>query len=739
MRLPRYIAVNALIFFATSIYACSWFPSHSGNVLLYRIMPLDESDYGHYATSWESDYKLHQVDYKAENLKLWQQQTSSDISKSDIEHIVYTTEASFLKDNKNILEKTSLKHNSFAKWIVDNKRMDILDFLILAKQSEDVRSSMNDPWYYHVEGNSHYRMLERIVEKCREYQSGSLLGRYALQMVRALCSLRQYEDCASYWDSIKRKLDDDVIKKMAELRAAEALYKTGRKEEALNIYAKHGDVSSIRAINEGQIDNELEFVYEHAPNSPYLEEELQKWLIYYGDDSTEQCFKNALKHYWDVDKLNSIIKVAHKVVREKKTKKMAMWYYVLAALYDTQGKSYKAKGYLEQGFKYPQDAFLKDSYHVLHMWLDAKTTKYNQCYERRLLSDLRWLDHKIQQNVTPDVVKKISEPKGKVAGPLEHNYVYTDNAYGLYWGYQDRSNIFYWNDILRRLLLRVVCPRMHMANNYVREIQLANMAENSLVKSNCYSSEMFGIIDRLSYKNTRDYFSRIYYPKDQLDRFLNSRGRIDKNYWYDIMGTKCLRERRYTKAIVYLKQVPLSFQKHINVYKSMNKDPFSYNMERFMNDTLSADNYKLRFAEEMNRFDNTMRYNRNPDKRAQAKIQYALGLRNSVHRCWYLTRYSSNSENDYNRGALPEIPYPTDTTIYRHREYLRLSERLINEAISEFRDKELAAQELRKFMRYQRIMDSYGDTETANDIKRHCDKWRDYAIVVGRQRSKQDS
>ena len=158
-----------------------------------------------------------------------------------------------------------------------------------------------------------------------------------------------------------------------------------------------------------------------------------------------------------------------------------------------------------------------------------------------------------------------------------------------------------------------------------------------------------------------------------------------------------------------------------------------------MIDTLSADNYKLHFAEDMDMYEKTMRYNRNPDKRAQSKIQYALGLRNSVHRCWYLTRYSSNCENDYNRDALPEIPYPTDSTIYRYREYLRLSERLINEAISEFRDKELAAQELRKFLRFQHIMDSYGDTETANDIKRHCDKWRDYAIVIGRQRSKQDS
>jgi len=727
MRLTRYIAVSTLLLFTTGIYACSWFPSHSGNVLLYRIMPLDESDYSHYETSWDSDFKLHHMDYKADNLKLWQQQTSPDITLGDIEHVVYTTEASFLKKNKNIIERTSLKHNTFAKWIADNKRTDILDFLIMAKESEDVRSSMNDPWYYHVEDNSHYRILETIVERCRKYISGPLLGRYALQMVRALCSLRQYEDCTSYWDSIKGKLDEDVIKKMAELRAAEALYKTGRKEEALNIYAKHGDVSSIRAINEGLIDNELEFVYEHAPDSPYLDEELQKWLIYYADDFRARYFKSGHVYYWDADKLNSLLKVVRKAVREKKTKKMAMWYYVLAALYDIQGKPYKAKEYMERGLKYPKENFLEDSYHVLQMWLDAKTATYNRHYERRLMRDLRWLDHKIQQNVTPEVIGKIEVSEEKTEGPLEQDYEFTDNAYGSFWGYQDRSNIFYWNDVLRRLLLRVVCPRMHQANNHIREIQLANMAENSLVKSNCYSSEMFCIIDRLSYKDTRDYFTRIYYPKDELDRFLNSRGRIDRYYWYDIMGTKCLRERRYAKAIVYLRQIPHSFQKHINVYQFMERDPFNYNMESFMIDTLSADDYKLHFAGEMSRCEHTMRHSRNPDKRAQAKIQYALGLRNSVHRCWYLTRYSSNGENDYNRAALPEILYPTDSTIYRHREYIKLSEKIITRAISEFRDKELAAQELRKFLRLQRIMDSYGDTETANDIRRHCDKWRDYA------------
>lgn len=122
-----------------------------------------------------------------------------------------------------------------------------------------------------------------------------------------------------------------------------------------------------------------------------------------------------------------------------------------------------------------------------------------------------------------------------------------------------------------------------------------------------------------------------------------------------------------------------------------------------------------------------MKSQRNPDKRAKAMIQYALGLRNSVHRCWFLTRYSSNDVNNGNKYVLPDIPYPEDSTIYRHDTYVKWSEILINEAIQTFNDKDLAAQELRKFLRYQRIMDSYGDTKTAADIILHCDKWRVYA------------
>ena len=722
MKLKRFIAVSVLLLSVSSIFACGWVPTHSGYVWIYRIMPLDESAYTCYDLTSTGDSMLHrQVDYKHDNLRLWQQQTSKSIAIEDIEYVVYKIGVERLKNIKDSLNIPAQCDNSFVKWIKKHNRTDIVDFLIMAKQNETIMWNMNDPWYYDVEDNGHYQVLGDIVEQCNQYKTGPLLNRYALQMVRALCLLRKYDDCAKYWERVNRYLAGDVVKKMAELKVASALYKTGNQDKALEIYAKYGDVASIRAVNGGQIDNELEFVYERHPNSPYIEGEIQKWLLYFGDDSTEQSFKNGNGWKGDVDLMNGLLKVAHKAVREKKSKKMAMWYYTLAALYDTKGEPRQAKKYLERGLAYSKDPFLKDSYRVLQMWLDARTSKYDEAYEQRLKNDLEWLVQKIKNEIRPEVYEVIKpQQKGFYIGG---KYYYDYSSYG----YLDRANSFYWNDVLRRMLLRVVCPGMHKVGKYVREIQLANFAENLLVNANDYSNEMFQIMDRLSYKDTRNYFSRIYQPQDEFDIFLNSKGKTDMFYWYDILATKCMRERRYSKAIVYLRQIPLSFQKQMNVYDCMTKDPFSYDMETFKDDSLLAVNYKLHFAEKMVKYEQIMRHHRNRNERSKAKIQYALGLRNSVYRCWFLTRHSSNGDNSFIKAAVPDIPYPNDSCIYRCDEYLKLSDKLINEAILSFTNKELAAQELRKFLRYQRIMDSYGDTETAADIRAHCDKWKDYA------------
>lgn len=719
MKLKRYIAISLLSLFTTAAPACYWDPSNSGEVLLYRIMPIDETDYENYGTSWDSDNMLHpNVDYKSDNLRLWQQQTSTKISMADIEKVVYRADLSYLQNIRINFAKPQQHTNTFVNWIVANKRTDILNLLILAKQVEKARNIMNDPWYYPVDGSDCYRQLNDVVGKCRQYKRGQLLGRYALQLTRALCALREYKECADYWENIKGELNNDVVKKMTELQAASALYKTGKKDEAMEIYAKYGDVASIRAINGGKIDNELEFVYDHCPNSPYLAGELQKWLLYYG------YYENVKPwEVWDVKKINSILKVAHKAVKRKGTRNKAMWYYTLASLYDINGKPQKARSYLERGQQYPKNAFLRDSYHVLHMWLDAKTSTFNHAYEQRLMKDLKWLASKIRREATQSVYNRLTDTcySFSLWIPDAPREVYHQ------W-YRGKPNSFYWNDAMRRILLRVVCPKMHKAGKHVREIQLANMAENFLIKTRDYSSEMFVIMDRLSYKDTRDYFTRIYYPKDEFDRFLNSCGETDKLFWYDILATKCLRERRHNKSLVYLRQIPVSFQEKLNVYEYMVREPFDYYMLKPKKNKALQKNYKLNFAEQMVKFEQTMRYAKNPNSRAKAKIQYALGLRNSVYRCWYLTRYSTDNLN-YIRWEIPEIAYPPDTAIYRYDAYLKLSDRLIKNAINSFTDKEQAAEELYKLASYKRIMDEYGNTTTAKYLQQHCDKWSDYALT----------
>ncbi|MBR5716264.1 MAG: hypothetical protein IKX59_06720 [Bacteroidales bacterium] len=700
MRSPKFIVLSLLLLLCPDVFACGEGASDAGNVLLYRIMPLDETDYYEYYTPWRSDKMLHRkVDYKAENLQLWQQQTSRSIRLDDIERIVYRADVGYLQRVREQPQPSDRRDNTFIRWILAHHRTDILDFLILAKQSEEVRFSMNDPWYYDVKDGHHYRVLEDVVERCRQYTSGPLLGRYALQMVRALCTLREYQACADYWDAIRGQLSNDAVAKMTELRAAAALYKVGRIDEAFSIYARHGDVASIRAVNGGQVADELAFVYNLDPNSPYLEGELQKWLLNRDTDRTEY-----------------LRELAHRAVKEKKSRQLAMWHYVLAALYDMNGEPHKAMRYLAQGEHYPKDPYLRDTYHVLRMWLDARTSTYDEAYELRLLNDLKWLAGKIKREATPELCRKLDEYNDKKGG-------YEDGCWEVY---QCVSNTFYWNDALRRILFKAVCPRMHEAGKYVREIQLANMAENLLVQPRGYSGEMFMIMDRLSYADTRAYYTRIYQPEDDFDRFLNRRSKTDRNFWYDVLATKCLRERRYATACYYLRKLPLSFQQTLNVYPYMTRDPFSYDMQIIPRNASLAPDYKLHFAQAMMRYQKDMQHHRNPNKRADAKIQYALGLRNSVHRCWFLTRHSSSSDHDYIKGLLPVIEYAEDSTIYRHKQYVELSEKLIQEAIRTYTDKEQAARQLRHFLRYQRIIDYYGETATAHDIRAHCDKWRDY-------------
>ena len=66
---------------------------------------------------------------------------------------------------------------------------------------------------------------------------------------------------------------------------------------------------------------------------------------------------------------------------------------------------------------------------------------------------------KIADNITPKVRERTSE--------------YYDLACNI--------SYYYWNDMMRRIILAEVCPRMIVSGKTIRALQLANMADNRLL------------------------------------------------------------------------------------------------------------------------------------------------------------------------------------------------------------------------------------------------------------------
>jgi hypothetical protein len=98
MKLIKYIAVSLLLLVTIDIYACAPYRAEAGEVLLYRIMPLDETDYSRYDKLIDCDFYLQlglPVNYEDEMTGLWKTQTSKDILSDDVKFVVFKAEVNY--------------------------------------------------------------------------------------------------------------------------------------------------------------------------------------------------------------------------------------------------------------------------------------------------------------------------------------------------------------------------------------------------------------------------------------------------------------------------------------------------------------------------------------------------------------------------------------------------------------------------------------------------------------------
>ncbi len=697
------------------VHAC-WIPWYSpAEYFMFRLLEPEGSPLEAKAASEEM-----------QNCLSWQALTSPKIDPQDIHRVVYTMP---LEEFEAIAENPSEHYdNPFTEWITKRDPA-ILEFLLLAKTNEYIRFRRHSRWYYPSMKIGARMSLEEVAERALGATEKRLRDRYLLQAVRALYTLGRHRECLDLWEKEISRLPKGnlMLRLIVPYIAGAEFHETGS-ERVLVEFAEVGDVESIlycsgRAGEELSMVEGLALVCQYAPNSPHVRKELQRVgrsFEQYKYNRDYRLFKDE-EHY--LTELRKLHELALNLAHDKAIEEPAMWYYTAAFLSDLEGKSLEASTLLKQGEQCSASPGIDESIRLFRIYLDAKTMPYDAAYEKHLLKQLKWLDRLIEERIDDTVREETT--KG--------------------WKLTISESYYYWNDMMRRILLGEVCPRMLRSGKVVRSLQLANMADNRLLNlvnrrsfeseqsggerivtlhqyryseafnEIDYSNHFFMQIDTLGADVAMRYLEAVERPSSEFDRFLNARSYTGRDYLNDLIGTQSLREMRYRDAVRYLGAVSPAYKAHLNV--TMDYDPFSIAFRRIG----ARKEFRYDFACEMLKLEESLALTRDPNRKARLMARMAVGIRNSFDCCGELTQYYRGN------GILgignEKYDWREDRKSQAARQRVK---ELIEKACATATDKEVAAEILYSFCNFKRVVERYPESQKAALIRGHCDRLRDY-------------
>lgn len=672
---------------------------------------------------------------KQQNCMLWKELTSMNIPESDIMQVVYEWD---VKTFNALLKTQGLTTNVFAHWLLETQNKDAFELLKLAKQCETIRAYSNSPWYYAYDGDDVQTTLREIADNALKYESGRLLDRYMLQAVRALFTLKEYDKCIQIWNNKKVFLPDGLIKSMTESYVAGSYYHIGNEQKALELYAECGDyyhfyfkyMKDKNAWIEGIRNSVKQF-----PDVLWYDEVLQREVLnidrYYdydiiGDEQMNENRKDCMEKY------SELFGLAQEILKYKNNPHADIWYYTGAYMAEKLGNMNTSLDFIQKAEHICKDDSLRASIHVFKTYLLAQMMPVNAQYDQWLYQTLSWYERQIKNNMTDDVLNYCLEWDNWGGHEYSNSaFSYMNGCYSFY----------YWNDMLRKLLISVVAPKYLDAGRGERAIQLVNMADNMLIKvvensgrqadysmeayrSNTkqfnhfdYCNHLFALLDTIPISAIINYTNKVVHPQNQMDQLINRYSYTDLNYFNEIIGTRYLRSLKYHQAVAYLEKVPSSFQYRLNTCKDgyLVRNPFE--QEHKMSDN---SDYKLKFAKEMAMLEEGIKHTKDPNRKAQQMIRYALGIRNSFDKCWALSYYGKSMY-----WVEVDGDYTQKSGIYDESVEERYQQ-LTQQALSLFTDNEAAAKAYWLLGYYKKVVRDYPDTEMADFAINHCDRLADY-------------
>lgn len=440
------------------------------------------------------------------------------------------------------------------------------------------------------------------------------------------------------------------------------------------------------------------------------------------------------------------LSLAKQIITDKRVKNKGDWNYLIAYVNNEycQNKTL-ATSQIRRALHHTfSSEDLRDLARAYKMKIDAQLGDRSS-----LLADLRWIEEKALA-LNPEANEWVMRLR---------NIVYADWI-PLLWRNKDYPTAILlcsyadnfspdklWHEAWENVGSHVCNkPTVSLLHNDMRESEkYANHLDFS-----CLSFQLMG---SLTSAQLADAYCKIM-SGSPLFAHLRTKARTDRDYYYELIGTLSIREENYDRAIKYLSKVSQHYQRTMNLYKEhyLDRDPFMPYPSRWIKSEpydweeerkISPRNIpypqldaKLNFAKQMKKYENAMKRGKTEDEKANGRLMYAIGRRNSFEECWALTQYWRGSCTNIFEPSLQYWEYDFAEKNYRflydyattigHKATEDVYQKEVASALAMFETDEERGKAEYLLGNIRTVVKRYGNTATARHIKTSCDNWRNW-------------
>lgn len=490
-----------------------------------------------------------------------------------------------------------------------------------------------------------------------------------LMVMRANMMLNYDQVNIDYWNSTASALPKGVWRDAARNIYARALYKTGKRLEACNIYAEQGDMQSIKWImrkyrNLAGIKN----VYASEPNAYSLLFLVQDFV-----NNVQETLDETTDGKVDADwvkmkgaeviagsEAKEFVAFADKVIAEGKTSSPCLWQSAAAMVEYLLGNTADASARIDKAMNMNGTQRMKDNARCIRLLVKAAVSPFDADFMTWMAGEFHWLDG------------KIAEERGSSDEYANH-----------------------YTDVKERIAYRVLAPRFSSEGRQNVSFALYGMMEENSLDFSAggkhsdagftwggswpwnmdYTSgnEYFGALSTAPADSLAAYYSYLLSVKDNaFEQYVAQQVYGRSDYYNDLIGTRYMAEGRFADALPYLEKVSLGFlsQQNISWYMANRK----YSLPRWFNRQLPnmpdtdgpgkgepKENMKLKYCKDMLQLQanyDLAREGEQKDMRAYelAVMHYQASCYGD---CWFLTHYghsiydsTRNGEFDFARKTV---------------------------------------------------------------------------------------